>query len=536
MERRREHHLLTPPSAIYYGIKPMKTRSMTLLLALTVATTACEDLLVEDPEAFITSETYYQTAEDLEAAAVAMYSLFHDWNMFKVQYVWTFELAADEGRYHPDEPNVETQAPEFLNWTASSRDAVQPWKTLYWNILRAHQVLDKLDGVAFENPAQKTSLEAEAKFMRAFHYFWLVRAYGGVPLYLSEDEQIQVDQPRATEEEVLAQIIQDASDAVAGLPLSRSGDELGRATQGAALMLLADAYRWRANVVTQSQQDWQAAADAAQDVIDSGQYFLDADYAEIHSPGAMFRSEEIFAVQSIGGGGWFQSSLYGAHFWPRNLGAGGGWAVVVPTPEIYASYIDGDYRHEATFWTQACPADEPPDCDSPVAFSPTNAENGFPDGYPHVKKYIPTDRGQDFWGGGDTNIPLYRFAEAYLILAEAQNELGNAGAAAQAVNMVRARARQGTGSESRAEPADIGALGQAAMRDAIYQERSWELSYELKRWFDMVQRGDAYFISQFEARDPLAAQLGNLNAAHMRLPIPAEEIQKNPAITQNPGY
>ena len=74
------------------------------------------------------------------------------------------------------------------------------------------------------------------------------------------------------------------------------------------------------------------------------------------------------------------------------------------------------------------------------------------------------------------------------------------------------------------------------MRDLIYQERSWELSYELKRWFDMIQRGESYFISQFLERDPLAAQLGNLDANHMRLPIPGEEIQKNPALTQNPGY
>ena len=73
----------------------MKIRSMTLLLALTVASTACTDVLVEEPESFITSDTYYKTAAQLDAAAVSMYSLFHDWNMFKVQYHWTFELAAD---------------------------------------------------------------------------------------------------------------------------------------------------------------------------------------------------------------------------------------------------------------------------------------------------------------------------------------------------------------------------------------------------------------------------------------------------------
>jgi hypothetical protein len=514
----------------------MKTRLITLLLALTATTTGCTDLLTEEPESFITSDTYYKNAEEIDAAAVAMYSLFQDWNMFKVQYHWTFELAADQGRFHPDEPNVETQAPEYLNWTTTSRDAIQPWKTLYWNILRAHQVLDNLDDVEFENAEQRTRLEGEGKFMRAFHYFWLVRAYGGVPLYLSEEEQLQPDVPRASETEVLDQIIRDAQDAATMLPDTRNGRELGRATRGAALMLLADAYRWKANVATQAAADWQGAADAAQQVINSGVYALESDYAGIHRPGAQFRSEEIFSVQSIGGGGWWQASLWGSVYWPRNLGAGGGWAVVVPTPEYYESYIEGDYRKEATFWASTCPADQPVDCASPVAFTPTDPEYGFPDGYPHVKKYIPSDRGLDFWGGGDVNIPLYRYAEAYLILAEAQNELGNAAAAAQAVNVLRARARQGTGSENRAEPADLGALDPASMRDAIYQERSWELSYELKRWFDLVQRGPEYFIAQFQEFDPLAAQLGNLVPARMRLPIPAEEIQKNQALTQNPGY
>jgi len=516
----------------------MRIRSALLLGLAVVSTAACEDILTEEPEAFITSDTYYTTETQLDAAAVAMYSLFHDWNMFKVQYHWTFELSADQGRFHPDEPNVETQAPEYLNWTSTSRDAIQPWKTLYWNILRAHQVLDNLDNVEVSEPGLKTELEAEGRFMRAFHYFWLARAYGGVPLYLSENEQIQVDQPRASEEEVINQVIADAQIAVAGLPATRSGAELGRATRGAALMLLADAYRWKANVISKDQADWQASLDAADEVINSGVYSLHDDYAAIHEPGAQFRGEEIFAVQSIGGGGWWQSSLFGSVYWPRDLGEGngGGWAVVIPTAEFYSTYIDGDYRLEATYWTSGCAASEAADCAEPTVFSPTEAEYGFPDGYPHVAKYVPTDRGLNFWGGGDVNIPLYRFAEAYLFKAEAANELGNPGLAAEALNVLRARARQGTGSESRAEPADVGVLGQAEMRDLIYQERSWELSYELKRWFDMVQRGEQYFVSQMQQNDPLALQLGNVTGTRMRLPIPAEEIQRNSALTQNPGY
>ncbi|MEJ2542342.1 MAG: RagB/SusD family nutrient uptake outer membrane protein, partial [Gemmatimonadota bacterium] len=394
----------------------MKIRSLFLVLALAVVATGCEDTLTEEPASFITSDTYYKTPAELDAAAVAMYSLVQDWNMFKVQYHWTFELAADQGRFHPDEPNVETQAPEFLNWTSTSRDAIQPWKTLYWNILRAHQVLDNLDLVDFQDDAWRAQLEGEGRFMRAFHYFWLVRAYGDVPLYLSEEEQLQFDSPRTPEEEVLDQIILDAEFAASTLPETRPGAEMGRATRGAALMLLADAYRWKANVVSGSADDWQGARDAALEVVTSGVYALEADYAGIHLPGAQDRSEEIFAVQSIGGGGFFQSSLYGSVYWPRNIGAGAGWAVVVPTPQYYEGYSPGDYRHEATFWNTGCPAVHTENCDNPVAFSPAGEGCPYPDGYPHVNKFNPSDRGLDFYGGGDVNIPLYRFAVAYLIL------------------------------------------------------------------------------------------------------------------------
>jgi hypothetical protein len=223
-----------------------------------------------------------------------------------------------------------------------------------------------------------------------------------------------------------------------------------------------------------------------------------------------------------------------------------GWAVVSPTPEFYASYIPGDYRWNVTFWrnqcslgsdsssydvngtTQVCPAGE-----TLVHFSPQDNPE-FPYGYPHVHKYRPTDKGKDFYHG-DVNTILYRYAEVLLISAEAQLALGHAGEATALVNQIRTRARKANcgATECRAQPANLATV----TKDDIYRERAWELSYELgKRWFDLVQRGEAYFRAQFQNNDKLALTKGNVNATHMRLPIPAEEIQKNPKLTQNPGY
>lgn len=134
--------------------------------------------------------------------------------------------------------------------------------------------------------------------------------------------------------------------------------------------------------------------------------------------------------------------------------------------------------------------------------------------------------------------------------AEAQNELGNSGVAVQYLNMVRARARKGTGAENRAEPHDYGTAGESidvlSVRDAIYMERAWELAFEAKRWFDLVRRDNlpgqaGYWRNSLVAHDPNFDP--NANPPRLpppehkkRFPIPQAQITANPSLTQNPGY
>lgn len=510
----------------------IKYLALTVAVALTLG--ACDDLLTEVPTSTITAENYYQTPDQIENATIGLYAaLGGEWDFFKIQQHWTFELPSDQGRFHPDEPNVETQAPEFLNWTSTSRDAIMPWRMHFMNLMRAHTVLEHAPNVEFADESRKATLIAEAKFMRAFHYFWLTRIFDGVPLFTSLDEQRTGEQPRAPETEVLAQVIQDATEAAPDLPWTRPANETGRATRAAALALLSDAYRWRANVHTQSADDWAASSAAAREIIDAGHYSLVDNYLDAFLPGSELRSEEIFAVQ-FANTGWFGIDLWGGVYFARNLPAVTGWAVVVPTPAFYHSYPAGDYRHDVTFRTSACPDGSDGNCApaEKVDFTPVNFEGFSTAGHPHVWKYRPSDYGQNMWGAGDANFPFYRYADVLLLYAEAELELGNTATALSAVNQIRARARQGTGSESRAEPADLTTLD----KDILYQERSWELAYELDRWFDLVQRGESYFVSQLLANDPLANNMGNVDATHMRLPIPAEEIAKNELLVQTPGY
>jgi hypothetical protein len=131
------------------------------------------------------------------------------------------------------------------------------------------------------------------------------------------------------------------------------------------------------------------------------------------------------------------------------------------------------------------------------------------------------------------NWPIFRYADVLLMHAEALNEQGQTAAALALVNQIRARARNGTGSESRAQPANLSTtLSQAAAREAIFQERQWELAFEGKRWFDMVRRGFDYLRAAL-AKDPTAT---DVQQTDMLLPLPQAQLDINPALTQNPGY
>ena len=149
------------------------------------------------------------------------------------------------------------------------------------------------------------------------------------------------------------------------------------------------------------------------------------------------------AVSSRSSSGWLVN-----FYFPRDFGlsTGGGWGAGHPTTWHYNQYQPGDYRRQAGYRTGGCRWD---------GYCVTALKDG-----PLPWKYRPTNNGSD-GGSGDVDIPLYRYAETLLIYAEAQNELGNSGVAVQYLNMIRARARNGTGAEKRPDPADyVGPMDQ----------------------------------------------------------------------------
>ena len=514
--------------------RSLRAAPLAIGLAVAAVGAGCTDRLTEEPKNFVTTDQFYKTPADIATATYAAYSPLQDaWNF---SYPILMDLSSDQTRIQPDEPNFETYEPGLLLWTSTSARINDPWGSYFQAIFRANLAIDAAGKVQFSDTTQRTTLIAESKFIRAYSYLQLTKGWDDVPLLLTPaDNAKAIGAPRTPVEQVQQQIIKDLTDAEAGLPPTPVGD--GRASKAAAQMVLADLYQWRSSFMGKSE--WQQASAAAKRVIDSGNWQLMNDYLQPFLPavkGYPANKEMIFDIPSSGINGASGFNTF-CLFLPRSLGFGtGGGCEVIGEPTLWmyqsfpktvsASDTTWDYRHDVTYRTKGCS---------------TNADIGCITLYyglqktpwPNVNKYRPTNQGVG--GPTDNDYPLYRYAEALLIYGEAQYELGNTGAALDALNQIRARARQGTGSENRTEPRALTTIN----RDTIFMERNWELGHEGKRWYDLVRRDTedpGYFASQLTTNDPETAARGDIKQFRKRFPIPGNEIQLDPALKQNPGY
>jgi starch-binding outer membrane protein, SusD/RagB family len=489
-------------------------RATTLAVALLLVAlpfSACSDVLTEEPRDRISTEAFFKTPADAKAAIAATYRPLSTGSLWGTNLQWALNAATDESRVGPEEENPNIVALTQLAWTttnpyiAGSTASGGAWGGLYQMITRANLVLARVPAIEMDE-TQKNQILAEAKFLRALGYFYLVRLYGDVPLVLTPEEQEALG-GRTPQADVFAQIVKDATEAEAALPATWPSTDKGRATSGAAEALLAEQYIWR--------QDWANAATYAKKIIDSGIYSLVPNYIQAFLPGSQNRPEEIFAAQSSSATGAPAIDI-AAWEYPRamNPNSNGGWGTWQPLQSFIDSYPAGDYRREVSFFTSG--------------LDPNGNVVTF---LPHVYKFRPTQRP----GQQDVNWPIYRYADVLLMYAEALNEQGQTPEAIQYVNMIRARARNGTGAENRVTPADLPtSLTQAQARQAIFDERKWELAFEGKRWFDLVRQGFPAFQAA-ESTDPTVIPT-NVQPSRMVWPIPQAQIDLNPALTQNPGY
>ena len=219
------------------------------IAALLFGSISCSDFLDRSPYNSISSSDFYQTEEDFQQAINAAYAPL---TVLYKESQWMFgEMRSDNTTYiyHISiKSGLEREDIEQLTETSTNMHVSTKYSNYYVLIGRVNQILASIDNVTEISAEEKNRIKGEALFLRAFSYFDLVQYFGGVPLHTEPSTYYEESfKPRASVEEVYAQIEKDALEAISLLPI-RSKQELGRATKGAAQTLLGNVYmvlkRW----------------------------------------------------------------------------------------------------------------------------------------------------------------------------------------------------------------------------------------------------------------------------------------------------
>ena len=465
--------------------------------------------LEEKPQSFVTSENFYKTDEQAIAAVNAGYRKLYETgqSLYNSLFQIGVEMATDDYAAGPRARNAHVRAISGLTHDPLNDRMEQLWKQSYDAINVSNIAVDRIaliDAAEIEETL-RSRLINEAKFLRALHYFNLVRWFGGVPVVLHETTELTPENlyvEKSSEDLVYQQIIADLTDAEA-LPTTYASSDVGRATSGAVKSLLSKVYL--------THKEWKKAADKSKEVIDSKTYALFTDFADVFNVATKNGKEHIFSAQFKGYFNYQGNSLASRSAPTEPPGINGDYADMINKPgKLYESFSDTDKRKSITFVTSMV--------------SPTDGKTYTFE--PHLYKYYdPAAVGSQ--GNSSKNLPILRYAEVLLIYAEALNEDNN-GPTAEAYGAIdEIRTRAGITKLADSNPA----LNIDAFRDFVFQERRKELVFEYQRWFDLARRGADYYVATLKAA-------GKTNAAprHIHFPTPQREINLNPKLKQHPDW
>ncbi|OYU80291.1 MAG: RagB/SusD family nutrient uptake outer membrane protein [Flavobacterium sp. BFFFF1] len=473
-------------------------KKILLLMTSVVLLGSCnDDYLAIGKEDVLPTENFFQTSDDAVASVNAIYSNLRAWRLaaFAPMILSISTDDADKGSSTGD-ASFFTDI-DLFTYTPSAFIINDYWSGQWFGINLTNQSITNIPGITMDE-ALKTRLIAEARFLRAHHYFNLVRTFGGVPIFDGLPSDKNYNKPRNTVQEVYDFIQADLQFAAENLPTSYGATDKGRATAGAAKAFLAKTYMY--------QENWAQTLALTNEVMGMG-YDLLPDYNSVFRIANENSIESVFEVQAtfVSGNCDLSNSQYSQ---TRGVRGQYGWGFDVPSDNLAASYEVGDLRRDATiiFRGETTPEGDfiQPDGDNPRYSQ---------------KSYVPSSQiGAGCSEGSEQNIRVMRFAEVLLMNAEAANETGNTTQALASLNRVR----------NRAGLPDFVSADQLAIKNAIWRERRSELAMEGDRFWDVVRQGRGA-----EVFGPKGFVAGK----NELFPIPQESITlSNNVLVQNPNY
>lgn len=491
-----------------------------------LALSSCSSFLDESPDSELTNEnwgsgdkdhaTEYTTATQMEQLLTGAYS---DYGSEFWQLDWYIMNDAQADNAYAGEPKDQTMQFDELRIAASNGGVKRDWGYMYSQISKANTIIEWIPKIKDSALTEKRrgEISGDAHFMRALCYFNLVRIYGSVPLitqYIPEISLDNIDEiypllypAKSSTDSIYAQIVSDLEVAESGV-MDYSTDKF-KITKAFVHLIQAQVYATKGGV---ANTDWNKVKQYAQAVVSDTRYGLMDNYndlfavAETPSNGVLpsvnlvneHTKESIFEVDYNSWstlGNWGAQMFYGIDWKKFNT----------PSQDLYRAFTSAKdtIRRDASImfgdvtgkWTDK--------------YWPSNK-------YPYCYKLRSQEAG---------NIVLFRLPEAILLLADAENELGNLSEAKRLVDLVRTRVKL----------PNTTASSKDNMRLAIENENRFEFAFEGKRWMDLKRRGR--FIQVMQAcTDHQNTYASRLSENKLIWPIPQSELDLNVNLTQNPGY
>lgn len=486
----------------------MKHRIAGILFLVSMALTPSCDLLDTEPLSEYSDKTIseqegqkYTTKEQMEGLLNGAYDGFYDW-YHEVLYFELGDIQSDNA-YNGTNDLPERQMQQY-KVTPLNEAVGTTWSSLFGMIRNANVILSNIDLItdAKLTPELKKQYIAQARGLRAWAYFDLVRIYGDVPLITAEIPDVDADNleelkpliypVRNSAADVYEQILEDLEIAVVDAPDAVVG-QCFVVNKAVANALLAKVY------ATREPQDWAKVDACCQKVIESG-YSLLPDYANLWNTNFKNNQEIIFSAPHDGVAKentmWWL--VYGGdnRDWPRYN---------APSHDLVNLFAaEGDeIRKNAT-----------------IEFYPVGYQINWPTSGCAFSSKVKTS---------DQDIIYLRLADILLLKAEALTGLNRLGDAADLVDQVRERV--GLPGLVPSEKSS-----QSQMRLAIDKERRLELAMEGHRWFDLKRTNRALEVLSTYKNWNGETYAGVINEDKLLLPLPQTELDRNSNLTQNKGY
>jgi hypothetical protein len=469
-------------------LKNHKIKMMAVLFLLSGLYTSCKKMIdiPPNPSTLPQTQVFADSADVMSAiSGVYVYDIFLSQGIayHSTQLQPTTGLTSDELLFTGTAPSSPDSPPLYNNaMTSQNSFALVPWTSFYTGLYQVNVCLEGVQGSTGISAALKQQLTGELEVIRAMYYLDLVNLYGGVPLVTVSNYLTTATLPRASVDNIYTQIMTDLTDAQTKLKAAYPSSGRARVNLYTADALLARVYLYRGQ--------WQNAYNAANQVISSGVYSLVSDLNNVFLHGS---NEAIWQIPV--------STVHNETTQEAGAFIPGTSFFAPPTPNYSLNpYLMNAFEPNDQRWAKWVA--------TKVATVGSVTQTYY---YPYKYKVVTPPTNEDYM--------MMRYAEQYLIRAEAAAHLSNTAGAIADLNVLRARA--GLGATMASSQADV--------LTAVMHERQIELFCEGDfRWLDLKRTGTIDAV--------LSVEKPSWRPYQALFPIPYSQTQLNPQLTQNPGY